>query len=57
MITYRIKFIDSYRFMRSNLPSLVNNLSEIKDHEKCLHEKTIKDLIKKFSTTYNFLQK
>ena len=34
-ITYRIKFIDSYRFMRSNLSSLVNNLSEIKDHEKC----------------------
>ena len=40
--------------MRSNLSSLVNNLSEIKDNEKCLDEKTIKDLIKKFPTTYNF---
>ena len=54
IITYRIKFIDSYRFMCSNLSSLVNNLSEIKDHEKCLDEKTIKDLIKKFPNTYNF---
>ena len=54
IITYRIKFIDSYRFMCSNLSSLVNNLSEIKDHEKCLDEKTIKDLIKKFPITYNF---
>ena len=40
--------------MRSNLSSLVNNLSEINDHEKCLDEKTIKDLTKKFPTTYNF---
>ena len=39
IITYRIKFIDSYRFMCSDLSSLVNNLSEIKDHEKCLDEK------------------
>ena len=37
--------------MRSNLSSLVNNLSEIKDHEKCLDEKTIKELIKKFPIT------
>ena len=54
IITYRIKFIDSYRFMCSDLSSLVNNLSEIKDHEKCLDEKTIKDLIKKFPITDNF---
>ena len=40
--------------MCSDLSSLVNNLSEIKDHEKCLDEKTIKDLIKKFPNTYNF---
>ena len=40
--------------MCSDLSSLVNNLSEIKDHEKCLDEKTIKDLIKKFPITYNF---
>ena len=54
IITCRIKFIDSYRFMHSNLSSLVNNLSEIKGHEKFLDEKTIKDLIKKFPTTYTF---
>ena len=48
IITYRIKFIDSYRFMNTNLSSLVNNLSEIKDHEKYQDEETIKDLIKSF---------
>ena len=28
-ITYKLKFIDSYRFMQSKLPDLVDNLSEI----------------------------
>ena len=28
-ITYKLKFIDSYRFMRGSLSSLVDNLSEI----------------------------
>ena len=28
-ITYKLKFIDSYRFMQSSLGSLVDNLSEI----------------------------
>ena len=27
-ITYKLEFIDSFRFMSSSLPSLVNNLSE-----------------------------
>ena len=40
--------------MNTNLSSLVNNLSEIKDHEKCLNEETVKDLIKKFSNTCHF---
>ena len=40
--------------MDSTLSSLVDNLSEIKDHEKCLDEKRIKDLIKKFPNTYKF---
>ena len=39
--------------MHSNLSSLVDNLSEIKDN-KCLDEKTIKDLIKKFPNTNQF---
>ena len=28
-ITYKLKFIDSYRFMSDSLSSLVDNLSEI----------------------------
>ena len=48
IITYRIKLIDSYRFMNTNLSSLVNNFSEIKDHEKCQDEEAIKNLIKTF---------
>ena len=28
-ITYKLRFIDSYRFMRSKLSDLVDNLSEI----------------------------
>ena len=28
-ITYKLKFIDSYRFMQSKLSDLVDNLSEI----------------------------
>ena len=52
--TYGIKFIDSYRFICSDLSSLVDNLSEIKGRENCLDEKIIKDLTKKFPITYNF---
>ena len=53
-VTYKITFINTFRFMCSNLSSLVDNLSEIKDHKKSLAEKTIKDLIKNFSNTYKF---
>ena len=28
-VTYRLKFIDSYRFMQGSLSSLVDNLSEV----------------------------
>ena len=28
-ITYKLKFIDSFRFMSTSLPTLVNNFSEI----------------------------
>ena len=34
-ITYRIKFIDSYRFMSSSLSKLVDNLSERIHYNKC----------------------
>ena len=35
-ITYKIKFIDTFRFMRSSLSGLVDNLSEINDKDKKL---------------------
>ena len=52
-IKYKIKFIDTCRFMPGSLLSHVDILSEIKDN-KCLDEKTIEDLIKKFSNAYRF---
>ena len=33
IITYKLKFIDSYRFMQSSLPKLVNNISGVYDKE------------------------
>ena len=43
-ITYKIKFIDSCRFMQSRLSDLVDNLSEInnKDCKTCVERKNIK---------------
>ena len=43
---YKLKFIDSYRFMQNSLSSLVDNLSEI---GKKISQET---LIKKFFNTY-----
>ena len=42
-ITYKIKFIDSFRFMPSNLPNLVDNLSEInnKDCKTCMEREIL----------------
>ena len=42
--TYKIKFIDSYRFMQSKLSDLVDNLSEInkKECKACVERKNIK---------------
>ena len=43
-ITYKIKFIDTCRFMQSKLSDLVDNLSEInnKDCKTCMERKNIK---------------
>ena len=33
IVTYKLKFIDSYRFMQDSLSNLVDNLSKINDKE------------------------
>ena len=42
-ITYKLKFIDSFRFMRASLSSLVDNFSEIAkiDCIKCKEKKKL----------------
>ena len=45
-ITYKIEFIDSYRFMSSSLSKLVDNLSEGIHNNKCLDCKCCLDYIK-----------
>ena len=45
-ITYKIKFINSYRFMSSSLSKLVDNLSEGIHNNKCVDCKSCLDYIK-----------
>ena len=45
-ITYKIKFIDSYRFMSTSLSKLVDNLSEGLYNNKCFDCKSNLDYIK-----------
>ena len=35
-VTYKLKFIDSYRFMQSSLSDLVDNTSEIFKSQECI---------------------
>ena len=44
-ITYKIKFIDSFRFMLSSLSDLVNNLSQGFHNDKCTDCKSCFDYI------------
>ena len=45
-ITYKIKFIDSYRFMSSSLSKLIDNLSEGLHNNKCLNCESYLDYIR-----------
>ena len=45
-ITYKIKFIDSYRFMAISLSKLIDNLSEGIHNDKCVDCKSCLDYIK-----------
>ena len=42
-ITYKLKFIDSFRFMSSSLSNLVDNLSESVHSDKCTDSKSCLD--------------
>ena len=42
-ISYKIKFIDSFRFISSSLSSVVDHLSEGLHSEKCRHCKSCLD--------------
>ena len=48
IIIYKLKFVDSFRFMSASLSSLVDNLLEINKKE------SINELIETFSNTYRF---
>ena len=50
-VTYRLKFIDSYRFMQDSLSNLVDNLSEINN------KMSYASLIEKFPNTYQLCNK
>ena len=45
-ITYKIKFIDSYRFMSTSLSKLVDNLSEGIHNNRCVDCKSCRDYMK-----------
>ena len=50
-VTYKLKFIDSYRFMQDSLSNLVDNLSEINN------KMSYASLIEKFPNTYQLCNK
>ena len=43
IIIYKLKFIDSYRFMQTSLSNIVDNLSRVYDKEckKCMERKKL----------------
>ena len=58
IITYRLRFIDSYRFMPYSLSNLVDNLSGINNKVSESDKKISQEiLIKKFLNTYQLCNK
>ena len=55
-VTYKLKFIDSFRFMSTSLSELVYNTSEIFKCKECKEEckRPINESIKKFPGIYKF---
>ena len=53
-ITYRIKFIDSFRFMATSLSKLVDNLTEGIHNDKCINCKSDISYIKVMDETLIF---
>ena len=45
-ISYKIKFINSYRFMSTSLSNLVKNLSEGLHNDRCINCKSCLDYMK-----------
>ena len=43
IVTYKLKFIDSFRFMSTSLSIVVNNLSEGLHNDKCIECKSYLD--------------
>ena len=53
-ITYKIKFIDSFRFMATSLPTLVDNLTEDIHGDKCVDYKSDLSYMKVMDETLIF---
>ena len=57
VITYRLKFIDSYRFMSTSLSSLIDNLTEINNLSEINKKISFIELGEKFPSAYKFYNK
>ena len=57
VITYRLKFIDSYRFMSTSLSSLIDNLTEINNLSEINKKISFIELGEKFPSAYKFHNK